>query len=100
MHKDRFFRKFLRSGEKYAATLDGPALVVFNEYFDDLSTIAAVALNKPAMRMAAKAIVVDRKVRRLKAHEAAKAAGKAARALARATRTTLEAVANQPIRSV
>ena len=84
MQKARFFRKFLNAGEKFAATLDGPTLVRFNEHFDGLSTIAAVALNKPILREAAKATVVDRKVRRVLAHKAAKAAGRAARALARA----------------
>ena len=94
MQKTRFFRKFLNAGEKFAATLDGPTLVRFNELFDPLSTTAAIALNKPVLRAMAKATVVDRKLRRMKAHEAAKAAGKAARALARANREALAALAS------
>lgn len=93
MNKARFFRKFLDAGEKFAATLDGPTLVRFNDFFDPLATVAAIALNKPILRAVAKAAVVDRKVRRIKAHLDAKAAGKAARALARANREALESVA-------
>jgi len=84
MRKDKFYAMFIEQGEKYAATLDGPGLIAFNEHFEGLSTIAASALNRPIFARIAQTTLAAKRLtraRQIKAAQDARAAKRRARNL-------------------
>lgn len=76
MNKHTFYTRFLKTGEDYAATLDGAGLIAFNDFFDPLATIAAHALGKTYERAQYPVLRLKRKLRRVAEVKATAAARK------------------------
>lgn len=85
MNKHTFYTRLLTAVERYTEGMDAADLVRFNDCFDPITSVAAVALQKPYITRAIPAVRLSRALRRAGEVKTRTVARKAARTAAKAT---------------